>query len=824
MIGFGGEPHISGAVQRTFRLARALAIGGLLASGLVAACGSDSERPPVEGPLPTGPDDAQAYSEQFLAENPRAELRPELLAVAHLEPGGGPEDTCANRAGVDCLPYVFEDSTLLTLAGEDAPDELAQVVLRDRAGAVMLTLEPSGEPVSALIAPGDYVLELHHADPGDRNAPDALVFVRPEESDGTAGDTALAARAADAETDDTAVRTTTLAVSRDCVNCNFDRADLRGQNFDGATLTGSTFNGALMSKTSFRSATMIACSLRDLRPVDPAAPFDADFTGATMTFSQFSFLAPSLQVFTAIFRGAQLDETVWKSEGSDANLCKGVGGCSILNPDFRNANLRLARFPAMRLQSSFLPFAAHRCTFQGADLANADFRPAFPRTATVLDTCRFDREPDSGRVTSFSGASLAQVSASSVGGKHGGDFSDADFTDAILSLANFSGPNKDHPTAGAGAIMRRANFTRATFGGTIFAGADLSDAIIRDLDAGKFGAPDLRATKLSGVDFSGSVLTRADFGPAAPFTQGTPGFAGAILTDGVRGASFARQKFPESYGGLAGLDLTGADFTGADLLAVNFEGTTLNGAQMVGANLSFANLRRAKLRGAVLGVEPRSKQAAASLHGAFMPDVDLSDADLRTVDLSSAHLYGDTQQTLLIRTRLDSATLTHAVCSGTHFSGSFNATEFIGAQLVNAVFNGATLTNAKFDDAYLQGADFSAAIDGTGCSLNNAAVSATPGTWTFKEQNGTPFTFRYEATKLGPLGTEPSVKCPNAALGPCCPTGDVAQCLTEKLKPRRNGPHPPIPACVPMAPRFDNCLTPRPTATPRPTPTPTPSN
>lgn len=39
-------------------------------------------------------------------------------------------------------------------------------------------------------------------------------------------------------------------------------------------------------------------------------------------------------------------------------------------------------------------------------------------------------------------------------------------------------------------------------------------------------------------------------------------------------------------------------------------------------------------------------------------------------------------------------------------------------------------------------------------------------------------------------------------------------CLGEKLEAVRNGPFPPVPAYVPKPPRYDNRVTPRPSATP----------
>jgi len=141
-----------------------VAIGCLLGLLLAAGCG-DSDEPVAEGPLPTGPDSPQAYTEAFLADNPQAELQPEHLVIDNLEPDGGTEeDTCAGRTGVDCLPYEFEDEEmLLTLSADDAPEELAEMVLRKRGGRTVLVYRSGGEPVSALVPRGEYVLELHHA-------------------------------------------------------------------------------------------------------------------------------------------------------------------------------------------------------------------------------------------------------------------------------------------------------------------------------------------------------------------------------------------------------------------------------------------------------------------------------------------------------------------------------------------------------------------------------------------------------------------------------------------------------------------------------------
>jgi hypothetical protein len=197
-------------------------------------------------------------------------------------------------------------------------------------------------------------------------------------------------------------------------------------------------------------------------------------------------------------------------------------------------------------------------------------------------------------------------------------------------------------------------------------------------------------------------------------------------------------------------------------------------------------------------VQPGSGAQVTELGGAYMVDVDLTDADLRSADLSGAHLYGSAQ---LVRTQLDSADLSGAICAGAAFSGSLTDAVFNQAVLVNATFNGADLTDAKLDTAYLEGADFSSASSVLGATLRNAAVSTAPGTWTFTEQNGQPFTFAYDATALGAFASDTSVICPSNASGPCN--------TAASLVPVQNGPYPPQPPCVPTYQFcYENCLNP----------------
>ncbi len=767
------------------------AVCALAIFALLAGCGDggDDAEPSV-GPLPTGPDDPRAYTERFMARNPLALAQLDHLVMVALEStsvGEEDGDTCAEREGVDCLPYAVEEATEIAVSIADDAEDLAELVIVDAAGEVVLR-HVSGEDAGiALLGPGSYRLELHHRFAGDAVAPEQAVFLRSDVLDGSGSPASSGAPAATAGapmTPASAPRMVQLTAQENCQRCDFSGALLTGEHFDDRDLTGAIFNRARVSDTTFVRAKIadgqfvgfVSASAGVTRGTRwEMSTVDADFSGAVLSRTQWSLRALNARRwhFAGVFRGAQLDASVWKGKrlsANDLNL--------LFNADFRNADLTDSRWEeeltVLRHEEGHQP----QCTFQGADLTRAKF------TGMIKDHlthCRFDKEPQSGRRTILRGASL------------GG--------------ANL-----------AGATLAGADLSGATVAEVRWRGANLTDAVLAGMVPATFNDLDLTGTDFTGVDFAGFDLTRTDLSKAVLSIP--PRFGSAKLTDGTRGVNIAGHKFPPRYELFKGADLTGVDFSRAELFEANLERTTLNKAKLVGANLNFANLRGAKLRGATLGVQPGSEIHAATLRGAFMPDIDLSDADLRTVDLTGAHLYGDQQQTLLVRTRLDSASLVNAVCSGAHFSGTMNNTVFVGAQLVNAVFNGATLTGAKFDDAYLQGADFANAISVTGASLSNAAVSAAPGTWQFREGDGTPFVFRYEATKLGALASDRSVRCPNGADGPCCPSGDLAACLNGKLKPVRNGPFPPVPECVPKPPRYDNCITPRPTTTPAPTPTP----
>ena len=656
--------------------------------------------------------------------------------------------------GVDEVSYFFARRTELTLSVDEDPDDMLTVILFDALGAEVARVGP-GDPDETVTVSGPYTVELRHPRAGEAGAEPVLVFLQPI-IDNDAQQTRVAVGGgAGANPADVA----RLKAGKDCIGCNLRGITLSGgiifrnnklnmADFTGATLSGVIFFGSELIGTIFDD-TMINNGLFQ------------DTTLTSATFKAASFLNGSLIQA----------EMVNKADFTDATF---TAAC------LRAGNLTETTFAGATFDANS---AANGSNFSGSDLASTKF------LGTLVN---------SGMNMACGGAADAAVFSSAH--MFGVTFENVDLTKG--EIAGGTGISFE------GSDMRGASFAGSTVDEhTNFIGTNLSDA-----------------------DFSGVDLSRVDLSKAM-LSEGTS-FAGATLSDGIsHGVNLACNPqamtvgcvFPEqttqlfkgadlSFTNFSGSDLSGADlegtvFTGAtldgtNLFQANLTGAMLDQAQLIGANLDFANLRGANLATAVLGTAPGSGTQNTTLRGAFMVDADLTDADLRQANLTGAHLYTDLQQVILVGTMLDSAVLESAICSGAEFSGSLTDAVFNNAQLVNTVFNGADLTNAKFDTAYLQGTDFSTAMNVTGVSLNNAAVSAMPGEWTFMEQDGTQVVFQFTATALGALAVNLSVRCPNGDLGPCCPSGDLAMCLEDKLNPVNSGPIPLQPTCVPGVKRF----------------------
>jgi len=540
-----------------------------------------------------------------------------------------------------------------------------------------------------------------------------------------------------------------LRASANCVGCNFNASSLTGQTFDGLDLSNASFEDADVESCTFIGATLNGTTWT-------AATLRNDtFTGATMRQAAlYSDVAIPTGIFSCDFRGADLtgayfdhteisESTFGDTDPTQAANLTDTSWRTLDDPCFVT-QLELVDFRNVDLSGArFLGTAMSGVDFSGATLTGASLTGG-PGACTMV-------MPSQPVVTT--------CDAQCVFGTEPTSGRITDFTSAILG-------STDAPSV---------QLAGQKLSGVVLAGAQLT--------AGAFDGYDLSGSNLTGADLTGTQLNGANL-------QGVTLTSAMLDSVQLNGANLDSVD-------LQGLIMTGAQLNDASLHEANLQGATLDNAQMVGARLNFANLKDASLRGVVAGVQPGTGAQGTQLGGAYMVNVDLTDADLRSADFSGAHLYGTAQ---LVGTLLDSADFSGAICAGAAFSGSLDDTVFNQTVLVNASFNGANLTDAKFDTAYLQGANFSTSTSVLGVTLRNAAVSTAPGSWTFTEQDGTPFTYEYAATQLGALATDPSVICPNNANGPCTP---------GTLTPVNNGPFPPIPPCVPSRDFcYENCLDP----------------
>ena len=188
------------------------------------------------------------------------------------------------------------------------------------------------------------------------------------------------------------------------------------------------------------------------------------------------------------------------------------------------------------------------------------------------------------------------------------DLYGTDFTGANLKGADVSEARLDR------AVLIRTDFSGANLRGTtIFRPTIYSDLENRLSDAPLFAGANLTGVRvqaeLSGADFRGANLTRADLSPleARP-GQGTLvtlarnvlkscDFSGAIL----RHADLTRTVL--THARLVGADLTGARLVEADLVQVDFSGADFTGADVTGADFDGANLAGVKGFDTVKGLD-----------------------------------------------------------------------------------------------------------------------------------------------------------------------------------------------------------------------------
>ena len=265
-------------------------------------------RRPRPAVLPFGSGDPHAVTEAFLAQHEDAALSVQHLAILTLEPTYGFAGDTGTEEGIDEVRYHIKRKTRLNLRVHPLADQVGRVVLKDRRGRELARHERGTPPTSILLRPGVHVLEVHHASPGDPQAPTRTVFVRPFAAMSTDGPRGGAVAA--------------IEVSQNCVGCDFSNTDLTGQDFSGLQLDRSVFSGATLTHVKFVGALMAGCDFHS-RDFNHFTRLRAtDFTRATLTNAKFDMVQGP---FTdngpgGIFVGATLDHTTWGPVQPDPNI------------------------------------------------------------------------------------------------------------------------------------------------------------------------------------------------------------------------------------------------------------------------------------------------------------------------------------------------------------------------------------------------------------------------------------------------------------------------------------------------------------------------
>jgi uncharacterized protein YjbI with pentapeptide repeats len=772
-----------------------------------AACGDDNEggSASVEYFPPGG------VSEEMITAKPEARLNLDNTVVDLLEATGHQNGDTGIGDGVDELPYHFDVPTEVRLS-LDRFDEAPTLIALDGSGREIGRVG-AGSRDAIIMFSGEHKLRFMHPRAGDPTADPIVIFFRPIRPTPVASPALVGG--AQQNPNDVA----TLMAGEDCFRC--DLTGLSWNAYPGVSLAGinlshADFTSAVLASLTFEpkgstpvlltGAIFDGASLSEvmLKGVDLT---DAKFAGATFDVTVFD----SVTATSADFANSQFENSTFGASKGTASSAQGAdfSGVQIVkNSCLSTYDLRGADFTGATFDSTS---SVHGTWFAGANLFGATFDGTkFQYDSTLLPDCG---QPASCTTVTVDGLCDDCPCTADLGCLElGGETSCVQNQGAVTVSEE---PMCERPTvqaAAEGVTLQNADLTDVGFNGADLTNSTFASNTLDDtssFDGAHLGGVDFTKQDLGkSVDLSGAYLSETTDFTGAGLTDAPASQRGVILScvseQGTGGCAF-----PAETTEFMGADMQYAQLDDAGLFEANLENTILDNASLVGANLNFASLKGASLKGATFGVAPGSG-GAATLRGAYMINVDLTDADMRSVDLTDAHLYGAASDALFVRAKLDSANLTGAILAGAVFTdATLTATVFNGAQLANACFDGATLTNAKFDDAYLQGANFSTAKSVTGMSLSNAAVSVStdspltttmctlirPGSWTYTDQNGTPYTYEYGATMLQ---TDTSVVCPDNEFGPCS-TGD-------SLCPVMSGPYPPVPPCTPVQEYcWENC-------------------
>jgi uncharacterized protein YjbI with pentapeptide repeats len=304
-----------------------------------------------------------------------------------------------------------------------------------------------------------------------------------------------------------------LAPSRETVSAavaqgkGMPNADLAGLDFSNLDFSGTDFSGADFSRANLSGAKFIASQLKGVS-FKSANLTGTDFSKAVLDEADFG---ESL-VLGARFTGASIQGVTFgglQMAGIDFSGCKGKF------PDFSKGNLEGANFAGAKLpQADFCRANVKAANFAQAELASADFGGALAI-----------------------GINLEQADLTNLRAGEKSDFTGGRFRAA-----------KAPKSIWAGAVLVRADFSRAELTGALF-----EDAMLRE------------------ARFDSADLTKASFEDAS--------VQRALLAN----ANLLRATFNRA-------NLTGAILDGSNLYEASFWETVLKDTSRFGANVKGTSL------------------------------------------------------------------------------------------------------------------------------------------------------------------------------------------------------------------------------------------
>lgn len=486
---------------------------------------------------------------------------------------------------------------------------------------------------------------------------------------------------------------------------------IRGADFSGAHLAQADFTGALLWDAQFANADLTASRLRS------GMLLNASFKGAQMRGTDLTSVR-----FNKVSFGDR------QSAGTRTVLV----GARFDGADFQQATeFGNAAIACTRMRSIMGGASMDAARLQCVDLSESDLREF-----------RF------GPANAFAGTQAMPLPKDA-----------ANQCPAAILGAQPQADGSFPAIACKGASMRSSQLTIQSLPLEAWRKVDLSRAQVernsdgswpvslegQDFSMGVFDGFDWRNANLSGANFNGASLRGALLGQTL-----------------LHGTQFVRADLSTLAGGAGGT-----------------QSTSFKKASLRGANLAYANATGADFSQTVMNADPKAAPSAreaipANLSYLYAPGSRFEEADLAGVNLTNAHVYGDSRLNFR-KANLSQTNLSNGVFSGVSFAEAIlEGTQFNNANLVNAIFTGATLSSlgglaTSFSGAYLQGADFSN-VNAYGVNFSGANISFTRNVIVIRRLKG-PGQLEDVSVSIGatllPVVTDPKTICPNGAGGPC---------------------------------------------------------